>query len=159
MSSKMFVYTQRVPGDVPTAVHALLLSTKQLQESLRLWSINQATETQVSDVYVQIGTQFNTTIHAFAYHKIDLRLANSSPSTNRPSHYCGFYFSDIHSIPTDLRTVLEQCLAEDPSPQALAMYMPEVRRVLYKLLKGLQAKQDAWKAVGGRMPMMPSESR
>ncbi|KAK0444698.1 hypothetical protein EV421DRAFT_1890436 [Armillaria borealis] len=135
----MFVYTQRVPGDVPTAVHALLLSTKQLQESLRLWSINQATETQVSDVYVQIGTQFNTTIHAFAYHKIDL--------------------SDIHSIPTDLRTVLEQCLAEDPSPQALAMYMPEVRRVLYKLLKGLQAKQDAWKAVGGRMPMMPSESR
>ncbi|PBK66845.1 uncharacterized protein ARMOST_21317 [Armillaria ostoyae] len=139
MSSKMFVYTQRVPGDVPTAVHALLLSTKQLQESLRLWSINQATETQVSDVYVQIGTQFNTTIHAFAYHKIDL--------------------SDIHSIPTDLRTVLEQCLAEDPSPQALAMYMPEVRRVLYKLLKGLQAKQDAWKAVGGRMPMMPSESR
>ncbi|KAK0457374.1 uncharacterized protein EV420DRAFT_1271748 [Desarmillaria tabescens] len=135
----MFIYTQRVPGDVPTAVHALLLSTKQLQESLRLWSINQATETQVSDVYVQIGTQFNTTIHAFAYHKIDL--------------------SDIHSIPTDLRTVLEQCLAEDPSPQALAMYMPEVRRVLYKLLKGLQAKQDAWKAVGGRMPMMPSESR
>ncbi|KAK0238372.1 hypothetical protein EDD85DRAFT_769067 [Armillaria nabsnona] len=135
----MFVYTQRVPGDVPTAVHALLLSTKQLQESLRLWSINQATETQVSDVYVQIGTQFNTTIHAFAYHKIDL--------------------SDIHSIPTDLRTVLEQCLAEDPSPQALAMYMPEVRRVLYKLLKGLQAKQDAWKAVGGRIPMMPSESR
>ncbi|KAK0497490.1 hypothetical protein EDD18DRAFT_155807 [Armillaria luteobubalina] len=139
MSSKMFVYTQRVPGDVPTAVHALLLSTKQLQESLKLWSLNQATETQVSDVYVQIGTQFNTTIHAFAYHKIDL--------------------SDIHSIPTDLRTVLEQCLAEDPSPQALAMYMPEVRRVLYKLLKGLQAKQDAWKAVGGRIPMMPSESR
>ncbi|KAK0203196.1 hypothetical protein DFS33DRAFT_1262348 [Desarmillaria ectypa] len=135
----MFVYTQRVPGDVPAAVHALLLSTKQLQESLRLWSINQATETQVSDIYVQIGTQFNTTVHAFAYHKIDL--------------------SDIHSIPTDLRTVLEQCLAEDPSPQALAMYMPEVRRVLYKLLKGLQAKQDAWKAVGGRMPMMPSESR
>ncbi|PBK91757.1 hypothetical protein ARMGADRAFT_931676 [Armillaria gallica] len=135
----MFVYTQRVPGDVPTAVHALLLSTKQLQESLRLWSINQATETQVSDVYVQIGTQFNTTIHAFAYHKIDL--------------------SDIHSIPTDLRTVLEQCLAEDPSPQALALYMPEVRRVLYKLLKGLQAKQDAWKAVGGIRPMMPSESR
>ncbi|KAK0207702.1 hypothetical protein IW262DRAFT_1281868 [Armillaria fumosa] len=135
----MFVYTQRVPGDIPTAVHALLLSTKQLQESLRLWSLNQATETQVSDVYVQIGTQFNTTIHAFAYHKVDL--------------------SDIHSIPTDLRTVLEQCLAEDPSPQALAMYMPEVRRVLYKLLKGLQAKQDAWKAVEGRIPMMPSESR
>ncbi|KAK0488505.1 hypothetical protein IW261DRAFT_1326152 [Armillaria novae-zelandiae] len=135
----MFVYTQRVPGDVPSAVHALLLSTKQLQESLRLWSLNQATETQVSDVYVQIGTQFNTTIHAFAYHKIDL--------------------SDIHSIPTDLRTVLEQCLAEDPSPQALAMYMPEVRQVLYKLLKGLQAKQDAWKAVGGRIPMTPSESR
>lgn len=57
--------------------------------------------------------------------------------------------SEIHSVPKDLRTVLEQCLAEDPSPEVLAMFMPEVRQVLFKLLKGLQSKQEAWRAKGG----------
>ncbi|TFK39555.1 hypothetical protein BDQ12DRAFT_603953, partial [Crucibulum laeve] len=127
------------PGDVPTAVRSLLNSTKRLQETLRLWSTGQASETQVSDIFVTIGTEFNSTVHAFAYHKIDL--------------------SDIHSIPKELREVLEQCLAEDPSPQVLDIFMPSVRQILYKLLKGLQSRQDAWKAVGGRMPMIPADAR
>jgi len=121
--------TTRTQGDVPTAVHNLLSSMKQLQSLLSQWSVGQASETQVSDIYVQIGTNFNATIHAFAYHRIDL--------------------SDIHSVPKELRTVLEQCLAEDPSPQVLAMYMPEVRQVLYKLLQGLQQRQEAWRMRGG----------
>ncbi|ESK87911.1 bud site selection protein 6 [Moniliophthora roreri MCA 2997] len=130
------VYTQRNPGDVPASVRNLLLSMKQLQEVLRQWSVNQATEGQVSDVFVRIGTDFHTTLHAFAYHHIDL--------------------SDIHSIPTDLRSVLEQCLAEDPSPQVLSVYMPEVRQVLYRLLKGLQARQEVWRSISGaQMPMIP----
>lgn len=62
------------------------------------------------------------------------------------------FYSDIHSIPKDLRLVLEQCLGEDPSPAILEIYMPQVRQVLYKLLKGLQARQDAWRAAGGRVP-------
>ncbi|KAE9405303.1 hypothetical protein BT96DRAFT_812434 [Gymnopus androsaceus JB14] len=132
-------YYQRTPGDVPSTVRNLLLSMKQLQDTLKHWSVNQATEAQVSDVYVQIGTDFNATVNAFAYHKIDL--------------------SDIYSIPKDLRTVLEQCLAEDPSPQVLAVFMPQVRQVLYRLLRGLQARQDAWRAVGGQMPMIPFDAR
>ena len=68
-----FVESQLATGDVPTLVHNLLSSTKQLQEILRQWSLNQATETQVSDAYVQVGTEFNATIGAFAYHQIDLR--------------------------------------------------------------------------------------
>ncbi|KIK55282.1 hypothetical protein GYMLUDRAFT_48006 [Collybiopsis luxurians FD-317 M1] len=131
--------SSRTPGDVPSAVRNLLLSMKQLQDILKHWSVGQASETQVSDVYVQIGTDFNATVHAFAYHKIDL--------------------SDIHSIPKDLRNVLEQCLAEDPSPQILAVFMPQVRQVLYRLLRGLQARQDAWRAVGGQMPMIPFDPR
>ncbi|KAL0581770.1 hypothetical protein V5O48_000247 [Marasmius crinis-equi] len=135
-----FTYNQRTPGDVPAAVRNLLLSMKQLQEVLRQWSIAQASEGQVSDVYVQIGTDFNTTMHAFAYHQIDL--------------------SDIHSIPKDLRIVLEQCLAEDPSPDVLATFMPEVRRVLYRLLRGLNSRQDAWKSIGGsQFPMISFDSR
>ncbi|THU77064.1 hypothetical protein K435DRAFT_703224 [Dendrothele bispora CBS 962.96] len=133
------VYTQRTLGDVPSAVRNLLLSTKELQETLRRWSIAQATETQVSDVYVQIGTDFNATIHAFAHHRIEL--------------------NDIHSFPKELRTVLEQCLAEDPSPDVLSQFMPEVRRVLSKLLRGLQARQEAWRAVGGQVPIIPYDHR
>ncbi|KAG6841196.1 hypothetical protein C0991_000993 [Blastosporella zonata] len=126
------ICTQRNQGDVPGTVRSLLLSTKRLQELLKEWSVGQATELQVSDGYVQIGTDFNNAIRAFAYHQIDL--------------------SDIHSIPGELRVPLEQCLGEDPSPEILETYMPEVRQVLYKLLKGLQARQDAWKASGGRVP-------
>ncbi|KAJ7630118.1 hypothetical protein DFH06DRAFT_706994 [Mycena polygramma] len=122
-------YVARNPADVSAAVRNLLLSTKQLQKALTQWSVGQVSETTVSDVYVQIGTDFNTCINAFAYHRIDL--------------------SDIHSVPQELRTVLEQCLAEDPSPQVLAMFMPEVRQVLFKLLKGLQSKQEAWRTSGG----------
>jgi hypothetical protein len=54
--------------------------------------------------------------------------------------------SDLHSFPKDLRNVLERCLGEDPTPQVLASYMPEIRQILYKLLQGLQSKQPAWKA-------------
>jgi hypothetical protein len=67
---------QAVPGDVPTAVHNLLASTKRLQEVLKLWSADQATEDEVSDLYVKIGHEFNATISAFAYHQIDLRCAS-----------------------------------------------------------------------------------
>ncbi|KAJ7583375.1 hypothetical protein C8J56DRAFT_791227 [Mycena floridula] len=132
----MYVYTQRVPGDVPGAVHALLLATKQLQELLRLWSVKQASETDVSDCYVQLGTQFNTTVHAFSYHKIDV--------------------SDLLEIPQSLRTVLEQCLAEEPSRQTLESFLPAVRGVIYRLLKGLQHKQEAWRAVSGQRLAIPS---
>ena len=55
--------------------------------------------------------------------------------------------SDIHSIPGELRTVLEHCLAEDPSPDVLVSFMPDLRKVLYKLLKGLHSRQDKWRAV------------
>ncbi|KAJ3718666.1 hypothetical protein EV361DRAFT_971060 [Lentinula raphanica] len=132
-------YYQRAPGDVPSAVRNLLLSLKQLQDILKHWSVGQATEAQVSDVYVQIGTDFNATVHAFTYHKIDI--------------------SDLHSIPKDLRAVLEQCLGEDPSPQVLAVFMPQVRQVLHRLLRGLQLRQDAWRAVGGQAPIIPYDSR
>jgi hypothetical protein len=65
-------------GDVSNSVRSLLLATKDLQDMLKQWSLGEATETQVSDVYVRIGTDFNTTVHAFAYHDIDLRSVPSS---------------------------------------------------------------------------------
>lgn len=116
--------------DVPGSVRSLLLSTTRLQELLKEWSLGHATEDQVSDAYVRIGTEFNTTISAFAAYHIEL--------------------SDIHNIPGELRVPLEKCLGEDPSPEALERYMPEVKHILVKLLRGLQARQDAWRAAGSR---------
>ncbi|KAG6918165.1 hypothetical protein DXG01_016150 [Tephrocybe rancida] len=127
--------TSVAQGDVSGSVRTLLLAAKRLQELLKQWSISRATDTQVSDAYVQFGTDFNATITAFAYHKIDL--------------------SDIHSVPGDLRVSLEQCLSNDPSPAVLELHMPEVRRALYKLYEGIQARKDAWRAAAGGMPAHP----
>jgi len=121
-------------NDVPNAVRQLLLSTRQLQDLLKQWSLGQVSEEQVSDCYVEVGTWFNAALRTFAWWGIDL--------------------SDIHSIPQELRTVLEQCLGEDPSPAALNSHLSQIRKVLYRLLKGLQAKQDAWKLAGGGSPLI-----
>lgn len=149
------ILTQKQQADVPGSVRCLLLSTKRLQDLLQQWSVEQATETQVSDVFVEIGTNFNAAIRAFAYHQIDLRCAfwrivllKLGGLTRRFFILSSSWFrsSEIHSIPQELRTVLEQCLGEDPSPAVLETYKPEVRKVIYKLLRGLQARQETWKA-------------
>ncbi|KAI5986026.1 hypothetical protein EDC04DRAFT_2589978, partial [Pisolithus marmoratus] len=95
-------------------------------ESLRLWSLSQATPEQVSDCYMQFGVEFNVIVRAFEGY--------------------GIGTGDLHPIPASLRTALENLLGEDPSPHALAMYMPEIRGLLYDLLQGLKAKQAPWKA-------------
>ncbi|KAI0272393.1 hypothetical protein BC834DRAFT_840705 [Gloeopeniophorella convolvens] len=119
----------RYQSDVPRAVATLLETTKQLQEMLRLWAMSQATEQHVSDLYVRLGSEFNSTVVAFQNFGIDM--------------------SDIYSIPQDLRAVLEACLSEDASARALNTYLPRVRQIIATLLRGLQSKQAAyWKAIG-----------
>lgn len=113
-------------SDVTMAVHNLILSMKGIQESLRLWSLSQATPEQVSDCYMQFGVEFNVIVRAFDGY--------------------GIGTGDLHPIPASLRAALENLLGEDPSPGALAMYMPEIRGLLCELLQGLKAKQAAWKA-------------
>ncbi|KAI0255706.1 hypothetical protein BJV78DRAFT_566790 [Lactifluus subvellereus] len=116
-------------SDVPRAVATLLEVTKQLQETLRLWSTSHASEQHVSDVYVRLGTEFNSTVAAFQNFGIDM--------------------SETYRIPQDLRAVLEACLSEEPSAHALNKYLPRVRQIIATLLRGLQSKQAAyWHAVG-----------
>ncbi|TFK25145.1 hypothetical protein FA15DRAFT_373637 [Coprinopsis marcescibilis] len=134
-SSTSDIYASYLPpsqGDVPAAVQSLLSSTRRLQEVLKDWSRARATVTDVSDVYVQIGTEFNVIIQAFAYHQIDL--------------------SDIHSVPQDMRNILEVCLAEEPTQDALNQYLPELKQVLVKLLRGLETRQDLWQSRAGIYP-------
>lgn len=61
------------PSDVHSAVSRLLGLTKQLQEVLHLWSLRQANERQVSDAFVLVGAQFNTTVNVFWRHNVDMR--------------------------------------------------------------------------------------
>lgn len=77
-------------------------------------------------------------------------------SENIPAHTARS--SDLFDVPVTLRTVLEGLLAEVPSPEVLARYMPTVRTTLFKLLRGLQAKQAPyWAAVkdSGRYSIVP----
>ena len=69
------------------------------------------------------------------------------------SFFCGGgLYSDINSIPGDLRAVLERCLSEDPSPEVLDTFMPEVRHVLFNLLRGLKKQQESWQTSSRRRP-------
>jgi hypothetical protein len=58
---------------VPRAVAALLETTKQLQETLRLWGMSRVSEQHVSNLYVRLGTEFNSTVAAFQNFGIDMR--------------------------------------------------------------------------------------
>lgn len=55
--------------------------------------------------------------------------------------------SELLSVPDDLRTVLEQCLAEDPTPENLEIYLPTVRQIITQLLQGLRGKQSIYRRI------------
>ncbi|KAF9219780.1 AIP3-domain-containing protein [Gyrodon lividus] len=112
---------------VESAVTRLLVAIKQLLESLTQWSNLQMTEAQISDVYVRLGNDFNAAVAAFAVFNIDM--------------------SDLMSIPEDLREVLETCLAEDATPENLAIYLPKVRAIITRLLQGLRSKQSMYRRI------------
>ncbi|KAF7309822.1 AIP3 domain-containing protein [Mycena indigotica] len=112
---------------VESAVTRLLVSIKQLLESLTQWSLVQIDENAVSDVYVQLGNDFNAAVAAFAAFNIDM--------------------AELMSVPDDLRNVLEQCLAEDATPDNLELYLPTVRQIITNLLQGLRGKQSIYRRI------------
>lgn len=50
-------------------------------------------------------------------------------------------------MPDDLRNVLEQCLAEDATPEHLELYLPTVRQIITNLLQGLRGKQSIYRRI------------
>lgn len=56
-----------------SAVTRLLVSIKQLLEALTQWSTLSVDESQVSDVYVRLGNDFNAAVAAFGAFSIDMR--------------------------------------------------------------------------------------
>lgn len=57
---------------VESAVTRLLVSIKQLLEALTLWSQLRMDEEGVSNVYVQLGNDFNEAVAAFSAFNIDM---------------------------------------------------------------------------------------
>jgi hypothetical protein len=57
---------------VESAVTRLLMSIKQLLESLTQWSQLKIDENGVSDVYVRLGNDFNAAVAAFSAYGIDM---------------------------------------------------------------------------------------
>ncbi|KAF9517967.1 hypothetical protein BS47DRAFT_1482919 [Hydnum rufescens UP504] len=110
---------------VESAVTRLLVAIKQLLEALTYWSTGKMTDLQVSDVYVQLGNDFNSAVAAFAAFRIDM--------------------SELLSVPEDLRHVLEDALAEEASPAVLEVYLPKVRAIITNLLQGLRSKQSIYR--------------
>lgn len=108
-------------GAIEKSVTHLLVATKQLLETLTAWSRQQATEAEVSDVYVRLGSEFNVACRAFSA--------------------IGVETADLGNVPDALRTILENTLSQDASPQSLDVYLPRIREIIINLLHGLKRKQ------------------
>ena len=100
----------------------LLVATKQLLETLTQWSRRQATDGQVSDVYVRLGYEFNMACRAFSAINVDT--------------------SDLGNVPESLRHILEATLSQEASQESLEKYLPKIRDIIISLLHGLKRKQQ-----------------
>ena len=66
-------HSSRSESEVQSAVSRLLSLTKQLQDVLALWSTGSASQHDVSDAFLLVGSQFDSTVHAFWRVGIDMR--------------------------------------------------------------------------------------
>lgn len=109
-------------SQIEKSVTHLLVATKQLLETLTQWSRHNATEAEVSDVYVRLGYEFNIASRAFNAIGVDT--------------------SDLGNVPDLLRSILEDTLSQEASPASLDRYLPRIRDIIINLLHGLKRKQQ-----------------
>ncbi|KAL8282508.1 hypothetical protein RB598_009500 [Gaeumannomyces tritici] len=109
-------------SQIEKSVTHLLVATKSLLETLTQWSRGQATDTQVSDVYVRLGYEFNMACRAFTAINVDT--------------------SDLGNVPEKLRSILEATLSQEASVESLENYLPKIRDIIINLLHGLKRKQQ-----------------
>jgi hypothetical protein len=97
---------------------------------LTLWSRGTATESEVSDVYVRLGYEFNIASRAFNAIGVD---------TN-----------DLGNVPELLRGILEETLSQEASQASLDNFLPRIRDIIINLLHGLKKKQQRLRQRTGR---------
>ncbi|KAH8811890.1 actin interacting protein 3-domain-containing protein [Xylogone sp. PMI_703] len=123
-------------SQIEKSVTHLLVATKQLLETLTQWSRHQATDTQVSDVYVRLGYEFNIACRAFTAINVDT--------------------SDLGNVPELLRDILESTLSQEASVESLERYLPKIRDIIINLLHGLKRKQQKLRQKQAREGSMSS---
>ena len=89
---------------------------------LTQWSRHTATESEVSDVYVRLGYEFNIACRAFTSIGVDT--------------------TDLGPVPDLLRAILEDTLSQEASPASLDKFLPRIRDIIINLLHGLKRKQQ-----------------
>ncbi|KAK3946463.1 AIP3-domain-containing protein [Diplogelasinospora grovesii] len=109
-------------SQIEKSVTHLLVATKQLLETLTQWSRGNATDSQVSDVYVRLGYEFNMACRAFSAINVDVQ--------------------DLGNVPESLRNILEATLSQEASVESLEKYLPKIRDIIINLLHGLKRKQQ-----------------
>lgn len=117
-------------NSIESSVTHLLVATKQLLESLTQWARGAASEQDVSDIYVNLGNEFNIACRAFLN--------------------AGLPVTDMGDVPQALRAVLEKALSEEASQDNLDLYLPSIREIIINLLQGLKKKQAALRASQGQ---------
>ncbi|KAJ4357976.1 Bud site selection protein 6 [Didymosphaeria variabile] len=113
---------QQQLSQIEKSVTHLLVATKQLLETLTLWSRGTATESEVSDVYVRLGYEFNIASRAFNAIGVDTQ--------------------DLGNVPELLRGILEETLSQEASQASLDNFLPRIRDIIINLLHGLKKKQQ-----------------
>ncbi|KAL9063903.1 MAG: hypothetical protein Q9157_008039 [Trypethelium eluteriae] len=121
---------QQQLSQIEKSVTHLLVATKQLLETLTEWSRGEATENNVSDVYVRLGYEFNIACRAFTAIGIDT--------------------SDLGPVPDLLRGILEETLSQEASKESLDRFLPRIRDIIINLLHGLKKKQQKLRPRSGR---------
>lgn len=79
-------------------------------------------------------------------------------SYNLPPMNLTIVTRELSSIPQDLRNCLEHCLSQDPSPDSLDRFLPEIRNIIQYLLQGLKQKQMQYKRLQERNRQYESSS-
>lgn len=134
MSKHANIGPRHQPGQqlsqIEKSVTHLLIATKQLLETLTQWSRQNATEGDVSDVYVRLGYEFNIACRAFNSIGVDT--------------------ADLGPVPELLRTILEETLSQEANPASLDLFLPQIRDIIIGLLHGLKKKQQRLRSKNGK---------
>ena len=117
-------------SQIEKSVTHLLIATKQLLETLTQWSRHNASEGDVSDVYVRLGYEFNIACRAFNSIGVDT--------------------ADLGPVPELLRTILEDTLSQEANAASLDLFLPQIRDIIIGLLHGLKKKQQRLRSKTGK---------
>ncbi|POS87885.1 hypothetical protein EPUL_000583 [Erysiphe pulchra] len=109
-------------SQIEKSVSHVFVAAKQLLETLKKWSQLQASNVQVSDIYLRLGNEFNLACRVLT--AIDINT------------------SDLGKFLVLLRTVLKITLSQEPSAESLETYLPRIQEIIIRLLHGLKTKQQ-----------------